>query len=83
MTLTAVSPVNIGSSRFVRSGKMLSTGLKIRWEKSREGSSPSLGTNYSNSLQTHQGFSYLRNGLNSVESLKFLKSLSKIASPRP
>ena len=30
MTLTAAGTVNIGSSRFVRSGKMPSTGLKIR-----------------------------------------------------
>lgn len=33
MTLTAASPVNIGSSHFVRLGKMLSVGLKIRWEQ--------------------------------------------------
>jgi hypothetical protein len=30
VTLTAASPVNIGSSRFVRPVKMLSVGLKIR-----------------------------------------------------
>jgi hypothetical protein len=33
MTLTAAGPVNIGSSRFVRSGKMPSTGLKIRTQE--------------------------------------------------
>ena len=32
MTLTAARPVNIGSSHFVRLGKMLSVGLKIRCE---------------------------------------------------
>ena len=30
MTLTAASPVNIGSSRFVRLGNAASNGLKIR-----------------------------------------------------
>jgi hypothetical protein len=30
LILTAASPVNIGSSGFMRSGKMLSVGLKIR-----------------------------------------------------
>jgi hypothetical protein len=33
MTLTAASTVSIGSSRFVRSGKMASNGLKIRYPK--------------------------------------------------
>jgi len=32
MTLTAASPVRIGSARLVRSGKMASNGLKIRGE---------------------------------------------------
>ena len=32
MTLTAASPVNIDSSHFISSGKMLSTGLKMRGE---------------------------------------------------
>ncbi len=44
MTLTAASPVNIDSSRFIRSGKMPSTGLKIRCPKGRAGSTPALGT---------------------------------------
>ena len=43
MTLTAASPVNIGSSRFIRSGKMPSNGLKIRCPKGRAGSTPALG----------------------------------------
>jgi hypothetical protein len=33
MTLTAASPVNIGSSRLVRLGKMASDGPKIRCPK--------------------------------------------------
>jgi hypothetical protein len=36
---------------FVRPGDADFNGLKIRWEQSREGSSPSLGTNHFNSLQ--------------------------------
>jgi hypothetical protein len=50
MTLTAPSPVNIGSSRFVRSGKMPSTRLKIRCPKGRAGSTPALGTSLKLSL---------------------------------
>ena len=52
MTLTAASPVNIGSSRYVRSGKMPANGLKIRWPKGRAGSTPAPGTNHFNNLQT-------------------------------
>jgi len=52
------SSVNIGSSRFLRSGKMLSTGLKIHWEKSRARSNPTLGTNQTKSLEISDPVSF-------------------------
>lgn len=53
MTLTAASPVSIGSSRYIRSGtKVPSNGLKIRCPEGRAGSTPAPGTNHFNNLQT-------------------------------
>ena len=49
-SLTTARPVNTGSYRFVRLGDAHSNGLKIRWPQGREGSNPSLGTNYINNL---------------------------------
>lgn len=45
---------------------MRSNGLKIRWEQSREGSSPSLGTNHSNNLQPPEFDLEHLNGVQSV-----------------
>ncbi len=52
MTLTAASPVDTGSYRFVRLGDAVSNGLKIRSSYEGAGSNPAPGTSHFNNLQT-------------------------------